>query len=306
MTAIKVLLLEDEPQLRTMWVSEFTRAGFAVEAVDSCAGAIGILNRLCFDVLVFDFLLGDGTCIDVLKQARKVGSSAPVLIVSSVATPQDAMSVGGLAQGRIIMKPIATKSLVSAVREVVAAAAAETSGSPFLSARDRVLALDRSAADTHQRCRAIIWRLMSHSRVELPEFAELAELSRHGMHEPTAVAARLEQIHESHAIQDPRVRQLLDCLAASLERDTSRLAQACQWSHEGLLAALRTGSGVDARFWIRMARLYRGWRQVLSGDHLGYVAERAGFSDENQLSRVYRDLLGATVTEIRAGVSLAI
>lgn len=101
------------------------------------------------------------------------------------------------------------------------------------------------------------------------------------------------------------MRHLLDCVAASLERDTAALARACHMPHEAFLAALRTGPGIDARYWIRLARVYRGYRMMLAGDHLAWVAECAGFADENQLSRVYSDMLGATVTEIRDSVYLA-
>ncbi len=304
MSAISVLLLEDEQLLREVWLLGLTRLGFSVDAAGSCAEAIELIRAKSFDVFVFDFRLGDGNALCVMRFARAHGCVVPTIIVSSVATEQDAMDAGGLGGGIIMEKPTDSKAIGAAIHGSLAAA--EPPGSPYLHARDRILNLNSEASDTPARRRAIVWQLMGHSRIDLPEYAELADLSKTGMRDPLAVAARLEQIHFSSAIQDPRVRHLLDCIAASLESDTHCLATACHWPHEGFLAALRTSPGIDARYWTRMARVYRGFRPVLSGHHLGYVAERAGFSDENQLSRIYHEVLGATVTEIRASAYLAI
>ncbi len=308
MSAINVLLLEDEQQVRELWLTGLTRLGFAVDAADTCAAAIDLIRVKPFDVFVLDFRLGDGDALSVMRFARARGSAVPTIIVSSLATEQDAMDAGGLGGGIIVKKPTDAKALQAAIQRSLAAAAAapETPGSPLLQAREKILALDSMAPDTPARCRAIVWRLMGHSRLDLSEFSELAELSKTGLRDPCVVAVRLEQIHFSSAIQDPRVRHLLDCIAASREGDSQTLAKACHWSHEGFLGALRTGPGIDARYWIRMARVYRSFRLVLSGDHLAFAAECAGFSDENQLSHVYRDVLRATVTEIRASVYLAI
>ena len=311
MSAISVLLLEDEEKVRGLWVPELRRLGYVVDAASSCAEALELVRAKPFDVFVFDFLLGDGDALSVMRFARSHGCGAPTIIVSSVVTDHDVMQAGGLAHGTILRKPVLGSHIAAAIQQVLAAAAAaaaaaaeETPGSPFLRARDRILSLDSGAPDYARRTQAILWRLMAHTRVEFPEFCELAQLSR-SCADPKLVAERLASIDSSPAIRDPEVRHVLACVAVSRESDTTLLAQASHRAHSRFLALLRTGPDVDSRFWIRMGRVYRAYRLVLGGENLAYVAERAGFADENQLSRVFHDALGATATEIRSCYSLA-
>ena len=124
MSAISVLLLEDEEKVRGLWVPELRRLGYVVDAASSCAEALELVRAKPFDVFVFDFLLGDGDALSVMRFARSHGCGAPTIIVSSVVTDHDVMQAGGLAHGTILRKPVLGSHIAAAIQQVLAAAAA--------------------------------------------------------------------------------------------------------------------------------------------------------------------------------------
>lgn len=305
LSAISVLLVEDEPQLRLLWLTELSKADLVVDGAASCAEAATLISCKPFDVLVLDHKLGDGTGVDVLRQARQHGCDTPAIIVSAVATREDTLDAGNLGALRFVPKPVKPKELAAVIRDVAAAAGTT---SPFEHALEQLRAIgDRADNSAGHRRRSALYWLMADSRVRLAEFAVLAEAllaasSPDSDHDLSAFIAALQALCKAPAISDPRVRQALDCIAVSRARDPHILASACRMSDEGFLAALRTRPGCDVRYWVRMARVRRAFRKVISGDHLDYVAELSGFASGHQLSRDLHEVLGVTVTQIRADV----
>ena len=117
MSAISVLLLEDEEKVRGLWVPELRRLGYVVDAASSCAEALELVRAKPFDVFVFDFLLGDGDALSVMRFARSHGCGAPTIIVSSVVTDHDVMQAGGLAHGTILRKPVLGSHIAAAIQQ---------------------------------------------------------------------------------------------------------------------------------------------------------------------------------------------
>lgn len=83
----KILIVEDEEQVRRFLVDLLKKAGWQVTAVDSGIEALDILSNTHFDVILCDLSLGCGpTGIDVLQRRPKMNRSTPFLLLTAYGT----------------------------------------------------------------------------------------------------------------------------------------------------------------------------------------------------------------------------
>jgi CheY-like chemotaxis protein len=86
-TALKVLLVEDEPHLRSVLVKNLTRRGCRVADAATAAEALADCEASPPDVLVLDINLPDATGWDVLRGLKTRGLPQPALVMLSAAPP---------------------------------------------------------------------------------------------------------------------------------------------------------------------------------------------------------------------------
>ena len=84
-----LLLIEDDPALRTTLQRSLVRASMRVDVCGDGATALGIWSTLQPDVVVLDLSLPGKDGLDVLQQARKSGLQTPVLILTARGTVGD-------------------------------------------------------------------------------------------------------------------------------------------------------------------------------------------------------------------------
>jgi DNA-binding NtrC family response regulator len=64
-----ILIVEDSDDMRQVFVAAFEQAHYRVVSTNSVGGALAILRTRHFDVLLTDYMLGDGTGLDVFRCA---------------------------------------------------------------------------------------------------------------------------------------------------------------------------------------------------------------------------------------------
>ncbi len=84
-----LLLIEDDPALRTALQRSLVRAAMRVDVCGDGAAALGIWSTLQPDVVVLDLSLPGKDGLEVLQQARKTGLHTPVLILTARGTVGD-------------------------------------------------------------------------------------------------------------------------------------------------------------------------------------------------------------------------
>ena len=84
-----LLLIEDDPALRTALQRSLVRASMRVDVCGDGAVALGIWSTLQPDVVVLDLSLPGKDGLEVLQQARKAGLNTPVLILTARGTVGD-------------------------------------------------------------------------------------------------------------------------------------------------------------------------------------------------------------------------
>ncbi|GAA6755763.1 response regulator transcription factor [Thermus thalpophilus] len=116
---MRVLLVEDEPGVRSLLREALEEAGFAVDEASGVEEAEGLLLTFPYDLLVLDLFLPDGDGLEVLRFAREQGLSLPVLIL----TARDALEarLEGLDAGAddYVVKPFYPEEVVARARALL-------------------------------------------------------------------------------------------------------------------------------------------------------------------------------------------
>jgi len=115
----RVLLVEDEAKTRDSIVEGLRLEGWLVTGAESGAGAMELIERESFDLVVLDWMLPDRDGIEVLRQLRSEGRTIPVLMLTARSTLND--RVVGLDSGAddYLPKPFAFAELLARCRALL-------------------------------------------------------------------------------------------------------------------------------------------------------------------------------------------
>ena len=113
---MRILIAEDQPELRRMLVKNLTAAGYTVDGVPDGAEALAYLDAAAYDAAVLDIMMPKVNGLTVLRTLRARGSALPVLLL----TARDAVAdrVDGLDAGAddYLIKPFALDELLARLR----------------------------------------------------------------------------------------------------------------------------------------------------------------------------------------------
>src|ERR1700685_3226029 len=116
---MRLLLVEDEPEIRDFLEQPLADAGYEVDTAKDGRTAIRFASGKKYDVLIVDLGLPDQDGIDLILQLRRSGISSPVLILSARRSVDD--RVKGLEQGGddYLTKPFALAELLARLRNLL-------------------------------------------------------------------------------------------------------------------------------------------------------------------------------------------
>jgi DNA-binding response OmpR family regulator len=135
---MRILLVEDDPQLGDGLTIGLRQAGFAIDWVKDGAMAAHVLETETFDLIVLDLGLPQLSGMELLKRIRSRGLALPALILTARDTTAD--KIAGLDAGAddYLVKPIDLDELTARIRAIARRAAGRAQ--PLL--RHGALALD--------------------------------------------------------------------------------------------------------------------------------------------------------------------
>ena len=116
---MRLLTIEDEPDLGLLLRDALARAGFAADLVTGIADGEEHLALMTYDAMILDLGLADGDGLTLLRKLRQRGSTLPVLILTARDAPED--RVTGLDNGAddYLIKPFHMPELISRVRALL-------------------------------------------------------------------------------------------------------------------------------------------------------------------------------------------
>jgi two-component system alkaline phosphatase synthesis response regulator PhoP len=116
-----VLVVEDEPDIRSLIVHHLTRDGFRCRAAGSGAEALARVRSVTPDLVVLDLMLPGMDGLEVCRRLRAEPATAGVPIIMLTAKADEVDRVVGLEMGAddYVVKPFSPKELVARVRAVL-------------------------------------------------------------------------------------------------------------------------------------------------------------------------------------------
>ncbi|HWX45801.1 MAG TPA: response regulator transcription factor [Solirubrobacteraceae bacterium] len=192
--SLRILVVDDEENLRETLTSSFSREGHTVEAVASGTDAIERASGEQFDVILLDVALGPGPSgYEVCRTLRERRNVVPIIMLTALDTEADA--VQGLEAGAddYVTKPFGLAELRSRVRAVLRRSGPRALGHELLAVGP--VTLDRARRDVSAHGQPV--------RLTFSEFELLAQL----MSEPGRLFNRqelLRAIWGDSAYRDPR------------------------------------------------------------------------------------------------------
>jgi CheY-like chemotaxis protein len=115
-----VLIVDDDPELRSALTRDLKENGFEVHTANSVNEAVAKLRKQSIDVLLTDLRINserDG--IDLLKQVQNLANQTRAVMMSAFATAQDYQAATQLGVVRVLWKPFSNDELLVAIQEAV-------------------------------------------------------------------------------------------------------------------------------------------------------------------------------------------
>jgi two-component system response regulator PilR (NtrC family) len=136
----QVLVVDDEPDLRTLYELTLLREGYRVEAAGSLAEAVAQLAARKFDAVITDMRLPDGKGIELLRRMTAEQRAERCIVMTAYGSAENAVEALKAGAFDYLTKPVDLKQF----RAVVASAIAEATPA---AQRTRTAPRGNSAAD---------------------------------------------------------------------------------------------------------------------------------------------------------------
>ena len=133
-----ILVVDDEPDLRTLYELTLLREGYRVEAAGSLAEARACLEERSFDAVITDMRLPDGLGLDLLKQLRTRQRPERCVVMTAYGSAENAVEALKAGAFDYLTKPVDLKQF----RTVVASAVQGSRETLVIAAREMPHAVD--------------------------------------------------------------------------------------------------------------------------------------------------------------------
>ncbi|MBC7648154.1 MAG: sigma-54-dependent Fis family transcriptional regulator, partial [Vitreoscilla sp.] len=162
-----ILVIDDEPDLRTLYELTLLREGYRVEAAGNLAQARQLLKDVQFDAIITDMRLPDGLGLELLREMVKAQRTERCVVITAHGSADNAVEALKAGAFDYLTKPVDLKQFRSVVASAIQSAKtleasptpAEFAASPTEATRRAPAALKRKLAQTP----SAIERLVGHS-----------------------------------------------------------------------------------------------------------------------------------------------
>ncbi len=113
---MKILIADDELNLRTMLVAHLKHAGYEVTAVSDGEEAVKAASEDTFDVMVFDIMMPNKDGVEALKEIREKGILTPVILSTAKGDVEDRITGLDAGADDYLTKPFSMGELLARIR----------------------------------------------------------------------------------------------------------------------------------------------------------------------------------------------
>ena len=117
----KILVIEDEPDIRTTLEYNLRKDGFDVIGVGSLGEARAAMNSSSFSMILLDLMLPDGSGLDLCREIKgnKELSSTPIIILTAKDDEVDKVVGFELGADDYVTKPFSVRELILRIKAVL-------------------------------------------------------------------------------------------------------------------------------------------------------------------------------------------
>ncbi len=115
---LSLLVVDDEPDLRTLYELTLLREGYDIDTAGSVEEALGHLENRGYSLLITDMRLPDGTGLDLLRRLEEAGRSEKAIVITAYGSAENAVEALKAGAYDYLTKPVDLKQF----RAVVASA----------------------------------------------------------------------------------------------------------------------------------------------------------------------------------------
>ena len=126
-----LLVVDDEPDLRTLYELTLLREGYEIETAGTVEGALAQLAERRYSAIITDMRLPDGTGLDLLRHLEDRGRSEKALVITAYGSAENAVEALKAGAYDYLTKPVDLKQFRLAVASALGRPA------PALAARRR-------------------------------------------------------------------------------------------------------------------------------------------------------------------------
>ncbi|MCR9162088.1 MAG: response regulator transcription factor [Nannocystaceae bacterium] len=126
----RILVVEDDENLRLPLVDNLEDEGFEVEQASSGEAAVELARRQSFDVIVLDIMLPGMSGYDVCKVLRAEASTAGILMLTARSLEDDVVTGFDAGADDYLTKPYRLRELLARVRALLRRRAPSSAESP--------------------------------------------------------------------------------------------------------------------------------------------------------------------------------
>ncbi|MEO6410595.1 MAG: sigma-54 dependent transcriptional regulator [Burkholderiaceae bacterium] len=117
-TPLRLLVVDDEPDLRTLYELTLLREGYDVETAGTVDAAMACLKAQRYSAVITDMRLPDGTGLDLLRELEQTGRSEKAIVITAYGSAENAVEALKAGAYDYLTKPVDLKQF----RAVVASA----------------------------------------------------------------------------------------------------------------------------------------------------------------------------------------
>jgi len=115
----KILLVDDDDDLRHAYAAHLTSHGFVVEEAEDIAGAQMIFRATRPDLAIVDFRLPDGTALDLVPSFKEFEPTIPIVVLTGFGSMELGVSLIRSGAEQCLSKPLEASALLMIVNKVL-------------------------------------------------------------------------------------------------------------------------------------------------------------------------------------------
>ena len=115
----RILIVEDERVQRLATVRLLQAQGYAVDEAETCAEALDVFRTVRPDAAIVDYMMPDGTALDLLPKLREVAADVPLVVVTAHGSIDLAVRAMQEGADQFFTKPVDFPALLVVLRRLL-------------------------------------------------------------------------------------------------------------------------------------------------------------------------------------------